>query len=619
MTTPHPVGRLFLRARRPGLRVPTADVAFTAGVLVLLGGIEAAGRLTTGDPEDALLLLGLFLLFQGVRLRHRRAPLAWMSTVQARGRNAVAAFRRRVVVLGVDLRGGAPVPEGFPPLARLSIVLASLAVVLPALFPSVDPLAVRAVLRSGSAVVYLLLVGSAWALFLAGSYFLLFLTLALTHDGMVRAHTGPWPRSRRREFAAFAAWSLAILLAWIALPPWVSLWVHAACLLAAALGLLLPGGPDVPLLWKHAADGEPLRRTRWRLHVLSGTASIGFLIAGIVLFLHGSGPGVRDFEALRGVLPMTSSFGALFAWTGAAALLAWCVMVLRLHLLARFRDPARFSPTTAWIPNDLPAATRASVRSALGAGGIRVRFAPSPRNSTDVPVRVTASPQGARSRLPDGSVALNILAGDLASSGTRRRIVRRDEIRLRRLLVAGLETLFKKAQRRRFRQGTGFWVAPHLWFCIGLSRDEDERATDWKEGTFFLETVGPDYHRVFPLPVQAHAHRVLSSLELDLLFVEDGIPFPRFRRVLRTAFDLFDMLGEGGRAEEAHFTGIPGIRVLIHEFNIESPWRSRRRGYPEPDYESVGRARILHVFRDRGASESPVDVPTDRRGAPLLA
>jgi hypothetical protein len=111
----------------------------------------------------------------------------------------------------------------------------------------------------------------------------------------------------------------------------------------------------------------------------------------------------------------------------------------------------------------------------------------------------------------------------------------------------------------------------------------------------------------------------MAGLQVDLVFVEDGVGFRRFRRVLRMAFEVHDMLGPRARAEERHFTGLPGVSVVIHDFTMEEPFRRVRAGYPEPDYETVGRARILHVFRDRGEEDATVDAPRDRRGAPVLS
>ena len=60
--------------------------------------------------------------------------------------------------------------------------------------------------------------------------------------------------------------------------------------------------------------------------------------------------------------------------------------------------------------------------------------------------------------------------------------------------------------------------------------------------------------------------------------------------------------------DERHLTGLPGIRAVLHDYVIDEPLRSSR--YPEPDYEDLGRARILHVFKDRGEDEEQVVRPT---------
>jgi hypothetical protein len=56
------------------------------------------------------------------------------------------------------------------------------------------------------------------------------------------------------------------------------------------------------------------------------------------------------------------------------------------------------------------------------------------------------------------------------------------------------------------------------------------------------------------------------------------------------------------------------VRVLIHEIVLEEPLRQTR--YPEPDYDGVGRARILHVFRDRGGEPERERTPKDRGRLP---
>jgi hypothetical protein len=98
-------------------------------------------------------------------------------------------------------------------------------------------------------------------------------------------------------------------------------------------------------------------------------------------------------------------------------------------------------------------------------------------------------------------------------------------------------------------------------------------------------------------------------LHVDLIFVEDGVRYRRFVKVLRRMFDLYDKHGDRRRAEDAHFTGLPGTKVIIHDFQLDDPFKSD--SYPEPKYDYLGRARILHVFRDRHEDEELVEPPFD--------
>ena len=55
--------------------------------------------------------------------------------------------------------------------------------------------------------------------------------------------------------------------------------------------------------------------------------------------------------------------------------------------------------------------------------------------------------------------------------------------------------------------------------------------------------------------------------------------------------------------------GLPGTRIMIHDFVLGNPLKKEH--YPEPDYEDVARARILHVFKDRGLDEDEAEAPFD--------
>ena len=71
--------------------------------------------------------------------------------------------------------------------------------------------------------------------------------------------------------------------------------------------------------------------------------------------------------------------------------------------------------------------------------------------------------------------------------------------RRRILLRDGIRGLLRIATDRRYDSGSGFWIAPHLWWVWGLTRDDDN-ADFW--------TIGPPYYKQFPLLAREHLHRV---------------------------------------------------------------------------------------------------------------
>jgi hypothetical protein len=285
--------------------------------------------------------------------------------------------------------------------------------------------------------------------------------------------------------------------------------------------------------------------------------------------------------------------------------------------LGRYFDPARPAAPMANV-RGATAAQRGALRQLFRSHGWTVRFAanagPAAVPLVLVEAQLPTTEDEVRWPLP---VTIAQLESD---EGVWERLRRRDEIQARRKVVAALERLFKFAAGRPTRGGTGYWVAPHFWFVTGLMRDTQRDAEDefdLADGAILSGTVGPPYHRLLPRAVRHHVYRLMRALQVDLIFVEDGVGFRRLRKVLRVLFEVYDIHGGRRPAEEVDFRGLPGTKVLIHDFQFDEPFRSET--YPEPKYEYLGRARILHIFRDRGEHEEPLETPFDFSYTPAPA
>lgn len=125
-------------------------------------------------------------------------------------------------------------------------------------------------------------------------------------------------------------------------------------------------------------------------------------------------------------------------------------------------------------------------------------------------------------------------------------------------------------------------------------------------------TVGPPYARVLSPEARRHAYEVFQAVHVDLIFIEDGVPTEGVERVLLQVFDHFDLWGVDP-IEEKHIFSVPGVRVLLHQFEFDAPLAEE--GYPEPDYENLARGRVLHIMKDRGGEEvdDPFELLPDHR------
>ncbi len=579
-------------------------------LLAVAIAVEIVGRHTTSDLQDcfALVLLGGSIAVVYV-VRGRERVLRSPVLLGARSRLRAWLHAHRLEV-GVDLRGAPPIQRGVPPLIDevLSITAVVAAVFVIALLAiEVDD---RAVLVRVFYLGYLLALGALWVLLSIVILAALFLPAACINDAFAVRHRGSAPRRRRPEAPVLIGYFGAVLLAGSLLPQWVASVIAGSALLLFYLVLRRPTGPAVTLLWR-LRNGFEVHSLDWRAYELRfGT----ILVLGlVVLVLASTGkqalglPLGDDAESM----PITMTLGTLAAWLGAAGLLFGALFAGNWFLQHRRRDPARPCAPRAHVGGDSP--HREAVAAVLQRRGWEVVFAPESARACDVQLRAVPSPMPPLADPVQWPAAVSAKAVEVPE--LQDKLQRRAEIQRRRQLMRGLQLLFKHASRRSFRRGSGFWIAPHYWYIAGMTRDVDEDDLDSQGGTIVSGIIGPAYHVLFSRAARNHFHVVLAALDVDLLFVEDGVDFKRLRAVLAAMFEHFDIHGDRQRLEDRHLVGLPGTRVIVHDFEFGEPLR--RKGYPEPDYDTLGRARILHVFRDRGEHEDPVLDPVDIRDMPV--
>ena len=188
------------------------------------------------------------------------------------------------------------------------------------------------------------------------------------------------------------------------------------------------------------------------------------------------------------------------------------------------------------------------------------------------------------------------------------------EMEMRYELRRGFDALFGRIGHRRFEKGNGYWVGLQHWCIQGLTRDEDEDEQH-PEDSWLHGTVGPLFDSVFLPEVRAYYQHVTLALEVDLVFLEDGVGVGGLQRVIETMFEVYDNHGGARRLEELHVSGIPHIRALLHDYDLSEPLVDS--GFAEPNYDQIGRARILHIFRDREEESEEDALPVETDSLPV--
>src|SRR5688572_28677973 len=96
---------LSARTARDLRRFRAAGLAYGIGLAVVAGALEVVGRYTVNDLQDLGALLVLAVVAALIGLRHRRAPVPWVSGGLAAMKRAVLTAGRGLFEIGIDLRG----------------------------------------------------------------------------------------------------------------------------------------------------------------------------------------------------------------------------------------------------------------------------------------------------------------------------------------------------------------------------------------------------------------------------------------------------------------------------------------------------------------------------------
>ena len=586
----------------------------------LVAALELWGRRDPSEVNVLLTLVAVFGLGGWTVALHLRRPLRWVESLWTLARRCWSRVRTAWDLdVGVDFRGRPKVARALPGILwKPTLVLGSLIAV--GIQQSVDPVVLRELGARISWCLTALAAAICWVAALLTCVAMAVIVHGTIHDRFVRrrrargeASARALGSSLRRELGAHGGVAACAVVAAVWAPVSVPLWIAAIVQGLLAIGLVSPLRPRLTLLWRSRARGGAQRSFSLRA---VGAAQVAGMMAGAAVLLLAL-RGLQWRELLIEGAPVSSLLGALLAWAFALGSLALLWRTVAEFTLAWVHDPGR----PVRVPVRLLGAPRFSRgeerrwRRTLRTLGLDARFERAPERRLDI--RVLVDPGQQSEPTSSGPVALRATLPGLHDPELLRTIQRQFQRRCRRVLLRSLRSLLKRSKERRYRSGEGFWLGIQHWFILGMTRDQQEEETDLLRDAVFENIVGPPFHERFPRAVRHHFLWLCRALEIDLIFIEDGVTFRRLRPVLETLFERFDIHAGSQRAEEHWFRGHPGVRVVIHQFDLERTFGARR--FREPDYEDVGRARILHVFRDRGGEVEPVLDPVDLDRVPLVS
>ncbi|MDA1194924.1 MAG: hypothetical protein O2894_07035 [Planctomycetota bacterium] len=571
-------------------------------VLLLVGPIralEAVGPYTRGDGFDLMLFCGALLA--GILLLNA-ARAGWMPwTVRAvhavarRGRTWGRRILPRQAMAFRPTADARPLPDRA--LVGPILVLLALLFGLLALGPNLY-VGLRALKTHVAYTPYLALLVSIWALLLVTV-----LACALCFQQWLAAASRRRGGSSTPYVGAIGAW-LVGMAALIALPGIVA--VLAVLVVGFVGDRILAAAPARDYLYcRRDALGRPLA-VRVQAFLRRQHATLALALAVVVTI--GQADRLWWAHGPRAPFEFTGWMGlmASLAAVGVAGVLA---LEWRRLLGGRATTPEVTLTPTLWIrrpaSRELGSAEERQenywYRVARLRGWLVLRATSTPKHPWDLVLGSDDHPRRFAPREP------------LDEHDAQFQLERRFHIVMRRRFHRQFERLFKAARAETPEGGTGFLVCPHAWMVAGVVRDIDPTRRRSATGSLTgPRTYGPPFAQSFEPRVRRYIGAILRTLEIDVIFLDDGITWRDIRRVLSVAYEIHDQ----GRAplRERHFLGVPRVRVAIQEEPAEpEPPKAipdaLDMGVPDP---SGGAIRVLLILRDRGARDDievldPVD------------
>ena len=439
--------------------LPHGHGLFTFWIGSVLVGLELFGRSGAAmDYHDVLAVIVLISVFSLAVVRHQKDPHPWMCWLE----RITDRLSRRVVRLrhefGFDFRGDPPLPRKLPRAIPAAFLFA---IAIGSSFATgwwFRPEGWRSFVAFVPYVLYLVVISLVWAGLITAIVVGAMLPLRL-FDGFIDGlAVGSKP-------AIAAVYIISLLFLSLSLPPAIPLAFAGLLLLGSATAYSIRGATGPGVVWKSpdskVASVIPIH------HLFALGVGLGIVVT-VVLIIAACGGTLLLRPDWSGSMPLTAMVGAFAAWfiPGVAGVLG--TMVWHMYR----SDPARRTPPTLHLANVVATRDLIRLRTIANRWGWRMTNAPSKPEKESVSIRLVPA-ELSEAREFDPGWPLNVCLEDLSAEVVKDRLVRRDEIQLRRAGFRGLKKLFKRAGLQKGSGGAGVLFAPHWWFIEGLDREEE--------------------------------------------------------------------------------------------------------------------------------------------------